>query len=96
MPTSKPFPTRTIEIVTWLDSYGAGPGWTDINDLEATPTRVTSVGVVVAERNGVLVIAPHVTEGPDGAKHICGEMHIPRNAVVSRVVVNRGKEVGRE
>jgi len=75
-----------LELVKWVDSYGATPTWTDVDDLGATLLTCNSVGWVKYEDEDVLVIVPHVADETDHTlDQGCGQMTIPKCAVKERL-----------
>jgi hypothetical protein len=75
---------RKLVIVTWADSAAFDAGWKDDTKVERmAPSRITSVGWLMAETKTHVTLAAHITsEG-----HVTGEMCIPRGCVLKRRAV---------
>lgn len=85
-------PKYPLVRVEWRDSYGVGASWQEIDDfLEAPSLSCFSVGWLVLETKECLVIVPHLSEqGHAHAKEQgCGDMTIPKEAVVKIKRINR-------
>lgn len=78
-----------IEKITWQDSYGVSPGWNVLDTKKAHCPPCDSVGWVVFEDETIIVVAPHRCEPYtlDEPEHICGEMIIPKCAILSREIL---------
>lgn len=74
--------------VEWVDSYGCSTDWTPLEDIKDSRQLCTSVGYLAQEGEHTLVIVPHVSNDNPEIGHAtsgCGEMAIPRQAVVRMV-----------
>ena len=82
-----------LVLVEWLDSH-SGRGWQEIKRLSeaSDPLYCRSVGWVVSERNGCLVLVPHISgeKNRDIVLHGCGDLTIPKKAIVKTTVLRRG------
>ena len=97
---SKQFDPDTILLVTWVDSFGAGPGWTEFESIDDDVEIIcTSVGYPIKESRDYVVIVPHVhgdvvMEGLN--KKItasgCGEMGIPKVSIRSTAILTPIKD----
>ncbi len=77
---------RRLVVVTWVDSMGCASTWSDIEEEMTTPALPTcrSVGWVAHDSETCIVVVPHVATHEDHElDHGCGDMTIPRAAVVS-------------
>lgn len=78
-------PKYKLERVQWHDSYGCSPSWEAISDIEAANIHCWSVGWIIHETDELIVICPHIHTGSDNSDpQGCGEMTIPKVAIVSR------------
>lgn len=68
-----------LVLVKWLDSH-RGDGWRS-EPPDTDTCTVNSVGWLTAKSKHAIVISPHMTT--DTPPQRCGEMTIPRCAVVS-------------
>jgi hypothetical protein len=80
-----------LELIVWKDSYGCSPVWEELD--ESAPLQVMlceSIGRVIRETDEAVLIAPHSTLYKLDAiimKQYCGDMTIPKCAIVSRSVL---------
>ena len=74
---------RRLVLVEWADSYGVSSVWQSVEDIEAVPLVVRSVGWVVFENGELLVVVPHLADAREhgGEEQGCGDMTIPKSAV---------------
>ena len=79
--------TQRVVMVEWLDSYGCSTNWTELDGIQPQSMMCRSVGWLVYEDDRNLVIVPHVTsrDHAHAEQQGCGDMTIPRPAVVSVV-----------
>jgi len=84
---------RTLVLVEWVDSHSGAGGWQPRDEIAgaAEPVYCRSVGWVVSERNGTMVLVSHVSgERNKGVRRYAkGDIAIPKKAVVN-VSVLRG------
>jgi len=76
-----------FEVIKWVDAYGVGSSWYEINDFSISNHYCFSVGWVVKENEESIVICPHISPENDeieSNRNGCGEMTIPKSAIVSR------------
>lgn len=54
--------SRPLVLVEWIDSHG-GNGWQPLDELSAAaePLRCRSVGWLLSRRNGMTVLASHIS-----------------------------------
>jgi hypothetical protein len=82
---------RALTYVKWQDSVGCGQSWAETDGIEAPEHYCHSVGWVVAESDRSIVIVPHVSLESEffGLKNQgCGDMTIPKPAIVQRTVMD--------
>ena len=81
-----------LVLVEWVDSH-SGRGWQDFDQLRAASTLLhcRSVGWVASEENGCVVLVPHISGEKNGdiALHGCGDLTIPKKAIVRTTVLRR-------
>lgn len=71
-------------MVRWLDSYGPTGRWQEIGDIHPERLVAVSVGWIVARNRESIVVVPHLIDGNDRvAKQGCGEMTIPKKAILA-------------
>ncbi len=83
------------ELIEWLDSFGAGPQWTEFEEIDNdVEIRCSSVGYVIKETDQYVVIVPHIhgdliIEGLNKKVTAsgCGDMAIPKVSIVKRTVL---------
>ncbi len=79
-------------LVEWVDSH-SGRGWQDLDNLKkaSVPLYCRSVGWLASERNGCVVLVPHLSgEKNDSiALHGCGDLTIPKKAIVRTTILRR-------
>ena len=85
------------DYVEWRDAYGVSAQWQEIQDVKPTVLICCSIGWVVAETEDCLTIVPHMsqTNHDHAEQQGCGDMTIPKSAIVRRVNVDgliRGTE----
>jgi len=73
-----------LVLVKWLDAYGVSPDWISVEDAKPSPLVNQSVGWLFHENDDCVVVIPHVamSDHPRAEMQICGDMMIPRKAVV--------------
>lgn len=77
-----------LEFILWRDARGVGSEWFDIEETEPCIAICKSVGWVGKETKEFIQVIPHVTDRtPTG----CGDMTIPKQAIVKRVVLREPK-----
>jgi len=74
-------------LVEWLDAWGSSSGnWTSMNDIVSHKPYLinTSMGYLVARKEGLVTIVPHQTDPkhPDVSYEGSGDMQIPEVCVV--------------
>lgn len=71
--------------VLWADAYGVSAGWQTLSELKPVLLKVNSVGWVEYEDEDILVLVPHIVGStPNTVKQGCGDMTIPKTAIISR------------
>jgi hypothetical protein len=79
-----------LEIIEWVDSEGVGQNWQEI-DSSVKRKLVTcfSFGFVCNESDEAITVFPHYAHANEHYKQGqgCGEMTIPKVAILSRSVV---------
>ena len=82
-----------LVLIEWVDAH-AGRGWIDIGRIKKadTPLYCRSVGWLVAESKDCKVIVPHISAGENRGTLLqgCGDLTIPKKAIVSTTVLRRG------
>lgn len=74
-------PDFKLAKVCWIDSRGASSNWRHFEDIHQDGIcRCWSVGWVIKETDEYVQICPHIGHDPEQG---CGEMTIPKVAVVS-------------
>lgn len=64
--------------VNWVDSVTCG-GWTILDDFDEVPTKATTVGYLIQDKEEYVTIAQTYAEPP---KQVCNMITIPRVAIV--------------
>jgi len=81
-----------LVLIEWLDSH-SGRGWQELDKLKGAsePLYCRSVGWVASEENGCVVIVPHISgeKNGDTILHGCGDLTIPKKAIVRTTVLRR-------
>jgi hypothetical protein len=73
-------------IVKWVDSFGCGSAWEEIEAIKVSQQYCYSIGLAVKQTDDVIVIVPHISpenEKNGALRSGCGDMTIPMVAVVS-------------
>ena len=83
--------TRTqqkLVLIEWVDSH-SGNGWRPLDELAdaARPVMCRSVGWLVAEQNGTVVLVPHISGDETVRRYGTGDIAIPTKAIVKRTVL---------
>ena len=73
-----------FECVTWLDSCGLSAGWQALEDVDPRPVTIASVGLVLAEDELAITLAPHVGYHGEKRNQVGGALTIPKAAIVQR------------
>jgi hypothetical protein len=74
---------KRLVLVEWVDS-GEGRGWTPIEDIVREPMVCRSVGWLIHETEKGITVAAHYGSEEDGrSPQVCGDMLIPKVAVLS-------------
>jgi hypothetical protein len=62
-----------LVLVEWIDA-NSGKGWQPLDQIEdqAGPVHCRSVGWLVADRNGVKTLVPHISGEKNGNLRLCG------------------------
>lgn len=89
--------TRKLEYIHWVDSFGVGASWDEIDDMLDLDAIVTchSVGWVAKETKDYVLIVPHwhdkqqVGENRRVNESGCGDMAIPKRSILTRVVLRK-------
>lgn len=80
--------------IHWVDSFGCSSSWESLEDLEAPrPLDVYSVGWVVLESDTAVTLVPHIHGGRESVGAVpsgCGDMTIPKLAIMKRVILSFG------
>jgi len=85
---------RKLVVVEWVDSHSqSGGGWSPLDEIETTaePVHCLSVGWVVAENAGILVIASHISGERNANTRLYGKGDI---AIPKRCITKVSKLMG--
>jgi hypothetical protein len=81
-----------LVLIEWEDSH-SGRGWQEMNQLKkaSEPLYCRSVGWLAAEKNGCVVLVPHVSgeKNDEVAVHGCGDLTIPKRAITRTTVLRQ-------
>ena len=83
-------------LVEWVDSFGCSPSWEELPQKGSKVTCMVcrSLGWLVYEDDKVIVVAPHLSNEHDKcAVQACGEMTIPKVAVIRCVMVKEDERI---
>lgn len=73
-------------MVEWVDSYGCASSWTPLGSEKPAILTCVSVGWLIDDYVGCIVVVPHRAELQGGeATQGCGDITIPRVAI-TRIV----------
>ena len=78
-----------LVLIEWIDSH-SGRGWRPFDELEehCEPLRCRSVGFVLKETASAVMLVPHVyAEGQGIVRHGCGDLAIPKKAIVKTTIL---------
>ena len=82
---------RSLLLVEWIDSH-SGRGWRPLDEIaeDCKPLYCRSVGWLVSNRNGMTMLAPHISGERNETIHVCGtgDIAIP-NKMIQKVTVLR-------
>lgn len=71
---------RTKVLVTWLDAHAASDGWCAVDDLDASPCQVETLGWLIPDANaGHVTVAQSIADDDDLYHVFC----VPVGMVVS-------------
>lgn len=75
--------------IKWIDARGCNAEWTWQKDLILHPCLCESLGWVIHEDEHAIVLAPHqsMRDADEEEPQYCGEMVIPKVAILVRVKV---------
>ena len=95
----KDLPAKSIELVRWRDSLGCASRWSELPDGgdQIPAIYCYSIGIVWAEDDDHIVIVPHYSPSnpdADSGENGCGDMTIPKSAIIDRKVLRRAKPSG--
>ena len=81
-----------LVLVEWLDSH-SGKGWQPLSDIARNGDSVhcRSVGWLVSKTKTHVVIVPHLSGEADGVPYGCGDLSIPKAAIIKMRVIQRGQ-----
>jgi len=87
---SERFRARNMKLVRieWLDSVGAGPIWSTVEELDEKRHICISVGFIALQNDEITVIAPHINDVSKDDLMFCGEMSIPNKCIISTKELN--------
>ena len=71
-----------LVLVEWVDSFGCAPDWRPLDSCAPDLLVCRSVGWLLHEDERCLVVVPHRTDGGAVEPQGCGDMTIPRVAVL--------------
>lgn len=70
-------------LVEWEDSFGCPSGWEFEDEVEVRTTTVRTVGWLVRETEGALLVVPHLSAPGHGRRQFAGYIGIPKRQIVS-------------
>ncbi len=68
--------------ITWVDSYGVGQNWADIDKPKDEHHICVSVGFLAGDGKKVKVLVPHVSLEDGKEDQGCGDMAIPACSIL--------------
>lgn len=71
--------------IEWIDSYGAGSSWQELDDIKDIQHTCISIGYLALDGDKVKVIVPHISpenKEIDSALQGCGDMAIPVKSIL--------------
>lgn len=78
-----------LELIKWIDSCYNSDGWNDLENGTISPCYIYSCGKIIKETDDYIVIAPHYAPKEKdvlgSTESSCGEMAIPKCAIVARM-----------
>ena len=77
---------RRLVVVKWHDAYGCSPSWRETCELRKSLNICYSAGWLIFDGEAVVIIGPHISPDDDSAnidEQICGDMTIPKSAIIS-------------
>lgn len=77
-----------LHLVEWTDSFGCSTNWTELSDIHPEPMICKSVGWLAYDGEDCVVVVPHISTGTDQG---CGDMTIPRSAIVRVTKLEEGR-----
>jgi hypothetical protein len=83
-----------LVFVRWVDSHSRHAGWSRADDIYGlgSPLPCESVGWVLVDNDEVLVVVPHLAGcNIECIQSVCGEMTIPKSAIVTRKILDSGR-----
>ena len=82
-------PEARLVYIKWHDAIGCGSQWEDLDDIKkyCEPLVIATVGWIVADSATGILVVPHMYSGqephPRTGQQGCGDMVIPKSAIVS-------------
>ena len=85
---------KYLYLVKWRDAFGCGSDWTPLDEIEIADYIISTVGWKVTEDDNYIVIVPHLYETSGSViSQGCGEMTIPKSAIISTSLLNEREVV---
>ena len=81
---------RSIELITWCDSYGCSASWQEVNNDPISLQPCYSAGFILKEDDKHVVIASHYAQQNDligSVESACGDMTIPKCSILDRKIL---------
>lgn len=81
---NKKFKNKKIVHIFWRDSYGVSAVWETLDGIKPVAVICESIGYLTFNDDEHVVIVPHYhpAVGGNGAGGGCGDMTIPRSAII--------------
>lgn len=79
-----------LVVIEWEDSQGCPQGWQLFEDVSFEPVTIRSVGWVLRENRGSVMLAPHVGRVGGDENQGQGIMVIPKRCILNRTAIDQG------
>ena len=82
--------------IEWVDSYGAGSAWQEIDNIQDIKHVCISVGYLAFDGKNIKIIVPHISpenKDIDSTLHGCGDMAIPCRSILKMINLKNGKTI---
>lgn len=78
--------------VKWMDSRGVSASWVFVDQVEHEACILHTVGAILKETEDVITIVPHFELKDGKIDQLCGEMTIPKVAIIKTEKIGEIKE----